>query len=425
MNPTGTQLVYSTYLGNSGDEQGSAIALDGAFNAYIAGTTTSSGFPTTSGVYHATYYGGTSDMFVAKLSPDGGTLVYSTYLGSHGTDEAWGIAVDTAGDAYVVGDTDSDQFPVGGGPQQSSRKGGLDGTITELNPNGSNILYSSFLGGSNDDSAQAIALDAGGSAYIVGYTSSGDFPISNGSFQPQPGGGPADAFVVKYMFPATSPAVLTSGVVNAGGFTAGAPVAPGSIISIFGSNFANAGTNATSVPLATSLGSASVSINGVAAPLFYVSPTQINAQVPFEVQPGPATLTVTTASGTSSSAAFTVSAAAPGIFVVQNPDGSLNSASNPASAGSVVTVYLTGIGPVDNAVADGASASSMPVSNATLRSSVTVNGVPATTQFVGLTPGAVALAQANVALPSGVSGTVPLQITIGGVPSNSVMVTIK
>lgn len=425
LNPAGTQVVYGTYLGSSGDEQGSAIAVDASGAAYIAGYTTSTGFPVTNGAYQTTYQGGDYDTFAAKLSPDGGTLVYSTFIGSHGADEAWGIAVDVAGNAYVVGDTDSDQFPVTGTPAQSSRKGGLEGTITEVNPQGTGLIYSSYLGGGGDDSVQAIALDAGGNAYLVGYTASSNFPVTSGSSQTTAGGGAADAFVVKYSFPTIAPAVSTGGVVNAGGFTANSPVAPGSIVSIFGSSFANAGVNATAVPLGTSLGSVSVNINGVAAPLFFVSPTQINAQVPWSIQPGPATLTVTTPSGTSSSASFTVAGAAPGIFAIVNQDNSPNTPSTPASAGSVITVYLTGIGAIDNPVDTGAAAPSSPLSNATARTTATINGVPATVQFIGLTPGSVALAQANVVVPPGVTGDVPLQVVVGGVGSNNATVSVR
>jgi len=424
LDPTGSQLVYGTYLGSSGDEQGSAIAVDASGAAYVAGYTTSTGFPVTNGAYQTTYQGGDYDAFVSKLSPDGATLVYSTFIGSHGADEGWGIAVDIAGNAYIVGDTDSDQFPVSGGPAQATRKGGLEGTICELNPQGTALVYSSFLGGGGDDSVQAIALDAGGSAYLVGYTVSSDFPVTAGSQQTTAGGGAADAFVVKYSFPKIAPAVTTGGVVNAGGFTANGPVAPGSIISIFGSSFATAGVNATGVPLATSLGSVSVSINGVAAPLFFVGPTQINAQVPWSTQPGRATLTISTPSGTSASTSFNVAAAAPGIFAIVNQDNSPNTPSTPASAGSVVTVYLTGIGAVDNPVDTGAATPSAPLSSATTRATATINGVPATVQFIGLTPGSVALAQANIVVPSGVTGNVPLQVVIGGSGSNNATISV-
>jgi len=135
-------------------------------------------------------------------------------------------------------------------------------------------------------------------------------------------------------------------------------------------------------------------------------------------------LTVTTPAGTSASTSFTVVGAAPGIFAITNADGSANGSSSPAASGMVVTVYLTGIGPVDNPVDTGAAASSMPVSTATLRSSATVNGVPATVQFLGLTPGSVGLAQANIVIPPGVNGTAPLQIVIGGSGSNMASISV-
>jgi uncharacterized protein (TIGR03437 family) len=151
-------------------------------------------------------------------------------------------------------------------------------------------------------------------------------------------------------------AISHGGVVNAASFQA--PVAPGSVISIFGTNLASSAVAASSVPLPSALGGTSVRVNGELAPLFYASPLQINAQLPFDTPPGAVTLTVTANGSTSAPEPFTVAAAAPGILVygqgravALNQDYSLNGSGKPALAGSVITVYMTGQGPVTVPVA--------------------------------------------------------------------------
>ncbi len=124
LNPTGTALVYSTYLGGTGDDVGYGIAVDTAGNAYVTGNTGSTDFPTTAGAFQTTYGGGEFDAFVTKLNPTGTALVYSTYLGGTGDDYGYGIAVDTAGNAYVTGVTDSTDFPTTAGAFQTTYGGG-------------------------------------------------------------------------------------------------------------------------------------------------------------------------------------------------------------------------------------------------------------------------------------------------------------
>ncbi|HKW62503.1 MAG TPA: choice-of-anchor D domain-containing protein [Candidatus Acidoferrum sp.] len=192
------QVIYSTFLGGSGNDMGKAIALDAAGAVYVTGQTFSSDFPTTAGAFK-TIYGGAGDAFVAKLSPSGSALEYSTYLGGSGTDNAEGIAVDAGGNAYVTGQTYSTDFPTAN-PIQSSNGGkqDADAFVTEINSSGSGLVYSTYLGGSNMDWGIAIALDSGGDAYVVGFTRSTDFPVL-GSLQPGCGGCPgfADAFVAQ------------------------------------------------------------------------------------------------------------------------------------------------------------------------------------------------------------------------------------
>jgi len=202
LNPTGSALVYSTYLGGSGDDYGEGIKLDAAGNAYVTGGTGSTVFPTTAGAFQRTFGapvcdGCTSNAFVTKLDPTGSALVYSTYLGGSGRDGGWGIAVDTLGNAYVTGSTTSStNFPTTTGAFQTTYGGGFgEAFVTKLNPTGSALVYSTYLGGSGGESGRGIAVDTLGNAYVTGGTSSTDFPTTAGALKTtSPGGG---AFVTK------------------------------------------------------------------------------------------------------------------------------------------------------------------------------------------------------------------------------------
>ncbi len=181
--------VYSTYLGGTGFDTGYAIAVDAGGDAYVAGNTYSYDFPTTAGTRTRHAY---DEAFVTKLNAGGGQ-VYSTYLGGDGSEAAHGIVADTSGNAYITGYTTSMNFPSTSGVSQPVYGGGSrDAFLTKLNGSGG-IVYSTFLGGTDQDEANALAVDAVGNAYITGYTYSADFPVTNGSAF----GGTIDAFVTK------------------------------------------------------------------------------------------------------------------------------------------------------------------------------------------------------------------------------------
>jgi len=186
------ELVYSTYLGGGFAEYVQGIAVDASGNAYVTGRTPSSDFPTEN-PYDGTL-GGIFDTFVTKLSPAGNSLIYSTYLGGGSDDYGWGIAVDASGNAYVMGETQSSDFPTEN-PYDGSLGGYEDAFVTKLSPAGNSLIYSTYLGGGDDDYGLEIALDASGNAYVTGYTYSSDFPTQN----PYDGslGGSRDAFVTK------------------------------------------------------------------------------------------------------------------------------------------------------------------------------------------------------------------------------------
>lgn len=203
INPSGTAIVYTTYLGGSGTDNGNAIAVDASGNAYVAGDTESSDFPVFNPLQPA--IGGQRNAFVTKLSPTG-MLVYSTYLGGGAQDAAFGIAVDSAGSAYVCGDTISSNFPTQT-PFQDTSAGGTDGFVAKLAPSGSQLVYSTYLGGSREENANAIAVDASGAAYVVGDTTSGNFPLVAALQVRYAGNG--DAFVTK-LSPAGSALVYST-----------------------------------------------------------------------------------------------------------------------------------------------------------------------------------------------------------------------
>ena len=191
-----SSAVYSTYLGGTtGDDAGRAIAVDVGGNAYVTGFTNSTDFPTTGGAFQRAFGGGAcagtpcNDAFVVKLDPTGSTLLYGTYLGGTGSDVGLGIAVDAAGDAHVTGGTFSTNFPTTAGSAQPAAAGGREAFVTKLNPLGSALAYSTFLGGAGDDVGNAIALSSAGVVYVTGSTASAaTFPVTAGSFQTAFGG---------------------------------------------------------------------------------------------------------------------------------------------------------------------------------------------------------------------------------------------
>jgi hypothetical protein len=216
LNPTGSGLVYSTYLGGSGTDSAvfAGIAVDTVGNAYVTAETGSTNFPTTPGAFDTSLDGG--DCFVTKLDPTGAALAYSTYLGGSGGELCIRIALDTAGNAYVTGSTDSTNFPTTAGAFQTIYGGGLsDVIVTKLNPFGSGLLYSTYIGGTGDDEGAGIALDAAGNAYVTGFTDSTNFPTTVGAFQPA-SAGDGDAFVTK-LNPSGSGLVYSS-YLGGGGF---------------------------------------------------------------------------------------------------------------------------------------------------------------------------------------------------------------
>jgi len=202
LNASGTSLAYSTLLGGTGNDLGNGIAVDGDGAAYLTGWTSSYSFPTTPNAFDRSY-NGCDDAFVVKLNAAGSALAYSTFLGGSGRCFSyegldWGesITVDSTGATYVAGVTYSSDFPTTSGAFDRSFNGNYDAFVVKLNPQGSDLIYSTFLGGSNVDRGHAIAVDRSGAVYVMGSTKSYEFPTTPGAFD-RSYNGDSDVFVVK------------------------------------------------------------------------------------------------------------------------------------------------------------------------------------------------------------------------------------
>ncbi len=192
LSSTGSSLLYSTYLGGTGDDMGNDIVVDASGAAYIVGRTNSDDFPTLD-PYQGTYHGNW-DVFVSKLSASGSDLIYSTYLGGTGFDFGYGIDVDDSEDVYLAGYGQPNDFPTVNA-YQATAAGDWDAFVTKLSRTGSSLVYSTLLGGNGEDYCFAIAVDGFGAAYVTGQTRSTNFPIQN---QYQTDQDSIDAFITKF-----------------------------------------------------------------------------------------------------------------------------------------------------------------------------------------------------------------------------------
>ena len=200
LNPAGTALVYSTFLGGGNSEWGRDLAIDSAGSAYVTGKTMSSNFPTTGGAFDRSFNVDNCprcgidqvDAFVAKLNASGSSLVYSTFLGGTQPDETFGIALDGSRNAYVTGETVSSNFPTTAGAFDRTAGGGSDAFVAKLNATGSALVYSTRLGGADNELPEDLAVDASGNATIGGSTRSADFPATPGAFDTTHNGGAFD-----------------------------------------------------------------------------------------------------------------------------------------------------------------------------------------------------------------------------------------
>jgi len=418
LKPDATDLSYSALLGGlKGDTEVDGFALDSQGRVYLTGYTKAGDFPLTANALGSSIPPG-GKTIVAVVDPNQNKLVYSTVLPGPGADAGWKIQPDVFGNAWVTGTSYSSQFPVTKDALAVPATSAPAPYVAEIDVAGSKLLHSTLLAGSAGGTGIAIAPAADGTVYAAGSALSTDFPVQSGPFQTARSNDYA-IFVQHLNFGPAVPVVppVISAVVNGASFAGGA-LAPGEAITISGTNLSASDT--------------SVTVNGQSMPLFYVSATQINGQLPFEVPLGTAQVKVTANGVASAAATISVVAAAPGIFLIgttraaaTNADNSVNTAANPAAPGDPVTIYFTGIGPLDNPVATGQPAPlSGPLSRATMPVTVTIGGQAANLIYAGLTPGSISLAQANVVVPNLASGDYPVVITAGTAPSNAPVISV-
>ena len=459
LDPKGQNLLYSTFLGGAGADEGTAITIDANGNAYVVGGTASSTWlqGTAAGTFQTTYAGQTpgdlqtdaqGDAFLAKLNSSG-KLTWYTYLGGSSDEEATTVTLDNSGNIYVAGNTSSSNFPVAGNPVPDCHIGGRP-FLAEFNSTGAKLLLSTGLSGMGYDQVYGVALDTAHSvAYLAGTAESQVFFSTPGAAQPNFGGGLDDAFVSRLDL-TVKPALALSCVVNAASYMAGntspyptGAVAPGEIVSLFGVGLGPtpaANLQVTNAGLvSSSIGGMTVLFDGIPAPLLYASGGQINAVVPYGINTTTTNLTVKTSTLTAGPIPMPVETSVPAIFMcgaycndpeqaaVVNSDGTLNTVANPAARGDYITLFLGGAGLMSDTV-DG-SVSAAPYATPAQQVTVTIRGANATVQYAGAAPGFVnGLMQINVYIPTIIDfgSHAPLSVTVGNYQTqDNVTVAVK
>ena len=414
LTPDLAEILFATFLGGGTEDRGLTIALDPEGDIYVGGNTLSSDFPITLGALQGRFGSGSffGDGFVAKVSAGGETLMYSTYLGGSSEDVVNGIAVDGTGQVTVAGATGSPEFPLSSGAIQESIAGLDDLFVTRLSADGSRVVYSTVLGGAKSDRALGVAAAGPGSVVVAGTTVSPDYPPTAGVVQPEVRGAESggDALVLR-LDDLFKPAFAADNVVNGASMLKG-PIAPGEIITVFGTNLGPANLVTARLTedglLSSELGDVRVLFDGVAGPLVYVLDGQLSAVVPYTVAGGSVAVQVEYFGALSDPVSVAVTAASPALFTQNsqgwgpaaalNQDYRLNTASNPADRGSIVILYATGEGMTDQAV-DG-SVGAAPLPRPVLPITVTVGGKPAEVLYAGGAPGLVAgVMQINIRIP--------------------------
>lgn len=413
---TSGNLLWTRQFGTANDDVAYGVAGH-AGSVYVAGSVGFSG-----ALPGQTSAGGTADAFVRKYDASGNEL-WTRQFGTAGNDQAFGVAADATG-AYIAGMTD-------GALAGQATVGLLDIFVRKYDTDG-NVLWTRTFGTAGGDKATAVALDAS-DMYVAG-DSFGTFP---GETRP----GLSDTFVAKLTPSAPSgPVVFVGGVVNSASFALHpAPLAPGSIATIFGSNLTDGSSVLSSSfgsngRLVTTLAGSQVRINGVLAPMFFATPGQLAVQIPMEVAgQTTATVDVTVGGQTSAPVNIFIDTVAPGIFTtnqqgtgagaITHLNGSQITAANPARPSEIVVLYATGLGVLNPPLVTGAPSAG----NATaVPSTVTVDGVAAPILFSGTTPGLVGLNQVNLQIPAGTrtASNIPVILRSGAKQSQTVTIAV-
>ncbi|HEY1336869.1 MAG TPA: SBBP repeat-containing protein [Bryobacteraceae bacterium] len=421
LNPAGSALVYSTYLGGSATDYATAIAVDSSGSAYVTGIVTSDDFPVVNPIDPKLASHAVDDIFVTKLNPAGSALVYSTYLGGGSADDPYAIALDSGSNAYITGRTNSSDFPLVKAIQ--STRFAFDMFVAEINPAGSALLFSTFLGGNGNESGRGIAVDHLGNIHIAGEVTSTDFPVKNAFQGATGGGGPQDALVLVMgdAAPSTGPAItkVSDNLVDGG------PVTPGGWFYVKGTDLADVmriwGSSDFSDPnaLPTDLNGVEVLVNGARVPVYFISPTQVNAQAPSNIS-GTITVQVVRLGLASNTLTVPVAVIQPSIYNYQVGGKSYAAAlytdyslmgdpavvpgTRKAQPGDIVQLYAAGLA----STASGPVTSVIPVSGVT----VTIGTTDAPVSFAGLVaPGQF---QVNFTVPQLPDGEYNITVSVSG-----------
>jgi uncharacterized protein (TIGR03437 family) len=408
------ELTYSSFFGGNRDDAGLSVALDAAGNAYVAGNTLSTTLAPTAGAVQGTYGGGMSafprgDGFVAKFA-----------FGAPAAAPARLAAVTGFSGSGTAGSTLATPFTVEVLDAQGAAVSGVNVTFAAT---GATVNPATATTSASGRASTTVTLGTAAGSGTVTATVAGLTPVT--------------AALTITAAGATGPVVRAA--VNGASFQTA--VAPGSWMTVFIDRTAAAGATATTVPLPVSLGGFRVLVNGAAVPIYAVAPlspgTQLNVQLPYETAVGTAQVVVEQAGAASAAFALPVQATAPGIFVfgdnravVQNVGAggalTVNTEANPIRAAGLIIAYFTGQGALDNPVPTGGVATGSPLSLPRAPYSATLGTRALDVKFLGMTPGQIALGQANLEVPADMApGTYPLVLTIGGVRSNGPSVTVS
>jgi uncharacterized protein (TIGR03437 family) len=451
---TGAQVIYASYLGGQRADAGRGIAVDGYSNVYVTGYTISSDFPLKNPLQPV--YGSASDAFITKLNAKGDALVYSTYLGGSG-DENTGlisdaipvgsVAVDALGYVYLTGKTGSADFPLARAIQPNFL-GKSDAFLSKLDPAGTALVYSTYFGtsfnGNNglEERGLGLALDNSNTVFMTGQMLGTDL-MTTFPFQRNYGGGLSDAFVMKLSAPDISAAVPLS----AASFN-GVQFAPESIIALFGPNLAPDAEAASTIPLPTALQGTSVKVtdrNQVErlAPLFFVSPNQINLLLPPGTASGAAKFTVTPQVGEPLTCIAQIEAAAPALFTANATGQGLAAAvalhikadgTQSYSAVSQFDAFLQRLVPVPLDLGAEGDQTFLLLFGTGLRGAsalsavkVWLGGGAVQPTFIGAQGDLAGLDQLNVPLPRSLAGrgVIEIRLTVDGLIANTVTVSVR
>ncbi len=436
LNADGALLAFSTYLGGTNSDEIRRIVLEPGGDVIAAGFTNSSNFPATTGTFRTALAGNSEDGFIARVKPDGSTIIWSTFVGANGTDRIYAMAVDSSSNVIVGGVTSSASFPTTSqNAFQTSNRGGYDGFILKLSADGKTLAFSTYLGGSQNEWVYGLALDAAGNPVFVGQTCSPEFPVSPNALLPAIGG-PCTGFAGRIDFAGTTQ--RTPPRVNAIlHYVLGTPnVNPGQIVKIAGANLAAASVEAAkplakqSSALPVALGGTRVTLASTPVPLFSVSPSEIVAQLPFDAGGG-GSLRVSTLDGEASRQVSTTFEAQWGLLAGYRTDGTAVTQQNRLKPGDSVVVLLTG--GVLSVAARPANGEPVPASPTydqfTPRPRALVAAVPPTGDTaldcelvsIRMAPGYVGIAEAVIGIPVGAassSGVWDLYMVVGEGSSN-------